>query len=111
MLSIQPHTGPAAGSVSGDDLVGSMAQDILANLPVPLLREDASIAKDPFAILSTGVSSCKRTGHMAVLTSQSVNHWSVWLNSIHHSCALSMNALQLCFGVLAYLIAICSQGM
>ena len=69
VLSIQPRTGPAAGSVSGDDLVANMAQDILVNLPAPLLREDASIAKDPFATLPTGVNSCKSTCHMAVLTS------------------------------------------
>ncbi|DBA83803.1 TPA: hypothetical protein ACH3X1_006326, partial [Trebouxia sp. C0004] len=54
VLSIQPRTGLAAGSVSSDELVANMAQDILANLPAPLLREDASIAKDPFAVLPTG---------------------------------------------------------
>ncbi len=79
MLSIQPRPGLAAGSVSGDDLVANMAQDILANLPAPLLQEDASIAKDPFAVLPTGVSSCKVTGHMAVLTVLPVNYYSVWL--------------------------------
>jgi len=92
VLSIQPRTGPAAGSVSSDDLVANMAQDILAHLPAPLLWEDASIAKDPFAILPTGVDSSKITGHMSVLTSQPVNHWSVWLCSVHYSCAVSINA-------------------
>jgi hypothetical protein len=93
VLSIQPRTGPAAGSVSGDDLVANMARDILANLPAPLLREDTSIAKDPFAVLSTGANSGKVTGHMAVLTVLPVNHWSVWLCSVHYSCRLTIEAL------------------
>ena len=55
MLSMQPRTSPAAGAVPNDVLVATMAQDILASLPAPLAREDASIARDPFAPLPTGV--------------------------------------------------------
>lgn len=54
MLSVQPRSSHTAGAVSNDDLVTSIAQDILANLPAPLAREDASIARDPFAPLPTG---------------------------------------------------------
>ena len=55
VLSIQPRISPAAGAVSDDDLVTKCAQDILTNLPAPLAREDASIARDPFAPLHTGL--------------------------------------------------------
>ncbi len=54
VLSIQPRTTSAAGGTSNDDLVANMARDILAGLSAPLSREDASIAKDPFAPLPTG---------------------------------------------------------
>ena len=54
VLSVQPRTSHTAGAVSNDDMVASVAQDILANLPAPLSREDASIARDPFAALPTG---------------------------------------------------------
>ena len=93
VLSIQPRTGPAAGSVSGDDFVANMARDVLANLPAPLLRADASIAKDPFAVLHTGANSCRVTGHMSVLTVLPVSHCSVWLCCVHYSCRVSIKAL------------------
>ena len=51
---MQPGTGSAAAGVSNDVLVTTIAQDILAALPSPLCRADASIAKDPFALLPTG---------------------------------------------------------
>ena len=54
VLSVQPRTSHTAGAVSNDELVASTAQDILANLPAALAREDASIARDPFAPLPTG---------------------------------------------------------
>ena len=54
VLSVQPRMSHAAGAVSNDDMVASMAQETLANLPALLAREDASIAKDPFAPLPTG---------------------------------------------------------
>ena len=54
VLSVQPRMSHTAGAVSNDDMVASVAQDTLANLPAPLAREDASIAKDPFAPLPTG---------------------------------------------------------
>jgi len=94
VLSIQPRTGPAAGSVSGDDLVANMARDILANLPAPLLREDASIAKDPFAVLPTGANSCKSTGHMAVFTSWSVNQHFIFAFCVA-LCSLSVFEMRL----------------
>lgn len=54
VLSVQPRTSHIAGAVSNDDIVASIAQDVLANLPAALAREDASIARDPFAPLPTG---------------------------------------------------------
>lgn len=54
VLSVQPRSSHTAGAVSNDDMVAGVAQDILANLPAALAREDASIARDPFAPLPTG---------------------------------------------------------
>ena len=61
VLSVQPRTSHTAGAVSNDEMVASVAQDILANLPAALAREDASIARDPFAPLSTGTYPHTRT--------------------------------------------------
>lgn len=58
VLSVQPRMSHTAGAVSNDDMVASIAQSTLANLPAPLAREDASIAKDPFAPLPTGGYPC-----------------------------------------------------
>ena len=54
VLSVQPRSSHSAGGVSNDEVVATAAQDILANLPALLARQDASIARDPFAPLPTG---------------------------------------------------------
>lgn len=60
VLSIQPGTtqpagaaGPA-GPASVDSHMAQLVSNILANLPASLSREDASVAKDPFAPLPSG---------------------------------------------------------
>ena len=54
MLSIQPGAARPAGTACNDDQVAQLVTNILANLPALLSREDASVARDPFAPLSTG---------------------------------------------------------
>ena len=54
VLAMQPRSSAVAGAMSNDTLVANLAQDILASLPAALQREDASIARDPFARLPTG---------------------------------------------------------
>ena len=66
---MQPRTSPAAGALSNDVLVANMAQDILGALPAPLAREDASIARDPFAPLPTGLLANQAMTHFLPLRS------------------------------------------
>lgn len=57
VLSIQPGAARAAGTAgaaSSDDRVAQLVNDVLASLPAVFLREDASVARDPFAQLPTG---------------------------------------------------------
>ena len=54
VLSIQPGVVHPAGTASGGDQVAQLVASILADLPAVLSKEDASVARDPFAPLSTG---------------------------------------------------------
>ena len=62
VLSIQPGAARPAGTACNDDQVAQLVTSILADLPAVLSRDDASVAKDPFAPLSTGKPPHKTLG-------------------------------------------------
>lgn len=75
MLSIQPGAAHPAGTASSGDQVAQLVASILADLPAVLSKEDASVARDPFAPLSTGglpIECCTLNADLRATTSDVV---------------------------------------
>ncbi|KAL3138895.1 hypothetical protein ABBQ32_005718 [Trebouxia sp. C0010 RCD-2024] len=89
VLSVQPRMSHTAGAVSNDDMVASVAQDALANLPAPLVREDASIARDPFAPLPTGA-----VNSLGVVLGQELERYNCLLHHVSASLQQLAKALK-----------------
>ncbi|KAL3130869.1 hypothetical protein ABBQ38_000199 [Trebouxia sp. C0009 RCD-2024] len=89
VLSVQPRASHTAGAVSHDDMVAGVAQDALANLPAPLAREDASIARDPFAPLPTGA-----VNSLGVVLGQELERYNRLLHHVSASLQQLTKALK-----------------
>lgn len=55
--SLQPGAAHIAGATGSNSQLAQLVESILSSMPAPLSREDASVARDPFAPLSTGMPS------------------------------------------------------
>ncbi|KAK9815239.1 hypothetical protein WJX72_000483 [[Myrmecia] bisecta] len=85
ILSIQPRIATAAGEQSPDDVVASLADEILQSLPASFSHDDASIPHNPFAPL--GGSAGEAANSLGVVLQQEMDNFNKLLAVLRRTLA------------------------